>query len=169
MVVYFYNSKLWLSLTFIFISMCFKELPNIVAKLSRSKSKKSDQEMESWEDDDVQNTVVFNYIIWMFFFGLCLSLYHFQIFQLKLNLSPKKVRQLKEKSKSSLLARTCLKFCFDPDVLSKSVVVGGNQQKDAEAPKLDSEKLDNICGKSMIYIIYDYLFIRTLLFIIQIL
>ena len=80
MVVYFYNSKLWLSLTFIFISMCFKELPNIVAKLSRSKSKKSDQEMESWEDDDVQNTVVFNYIIWMSFFGLCLSLYDFQIF-----------------------------------------------------------------------------------------
>ena len=59
-----------------------------------------------------------------------------------------------------------MKFFFDPDVLSKSVVVGGNQQKDAEAPKLDSEKLDNICGKSMIYIIYDYLFIRTLLFII---
>jgi hypothetical protein len=57
------------------------------------------------------------------------------------------VKQLREKNKSSLLARTCLKFCFDEDVLSRSVVIGGMQQKDAEAPKLDSDVLENICGR----------------------
>ena len=58
----------------------FQRIAEYSGQVKQIKIKKSDQVMESWEDDDVQNTVVFNYIIWMSFFGLCLSLYDFQIF-----------------------------------------------------------------------------------------
>jgi hypothetical protein len=58
------------------------------------------------------------------------------------------------------LARTCLKFCFDEDVLSTSVVVDGNQQKDAEASKLDSDVLENICFPTFQFIFHFLNFLR---------
>jgi hypothetical protein len=54
---------------------------------------------------------------------------------------------LKSKTKSSLLARACLAYCFPIDILAKSVVKGGNQQKSKDDSKLDEEKGDAICGK----------------------
>ncbi|KZS02084.1 Uncharacterized protein APZ42_001017, partial [Daphnia magna] len=61
----------------------------------------------------------------------------------KLNLNPKQVRELK--TKSSLLARACLTFCFPSEVLAKSVVKGGNEQLSKDDSKLDEDKVDDIC------------------------
>ncbi|XP_046638123.1 uncharacterized protein LOC124316299 [Daphnia pulicaria] len=53
----------------------------------------------------------------------------------KLNLTTKEKRELKSKTKSSLLARACLAYCFPIDILAKSVVKGGNQQKSKDDSK----------------------------------
>ncbi|KAK4003861.1 hypothetical protein OUZ56_005612 [Daphnia magna] len=96
-------------------------LPEKIEETARSsKSNKAAEPIAEW-NDEVISTVA------------------------KLNLNPKQVRELKSKYKSSLLARACLTFCFPSEVLAKSVVKGGNQQLSKDEPKLDEDKVDDIC------------------------
>jgi hypothetical protein len=76
---------------------------------------------------------------------------------------------LKSKYKSSLLARACLTFCFPSEVLAKSVVKGGNQQLSKDDPKLDQDKVDDICGKQSKFVVSSVRVYKTLLATIPIL